>query len=441
MVHKMSNGGTKFRQFHYYNHELTEISPECLYVLSGQENGAVFDKKGPRHVIATGNIPSGLTERMDILDTLIHIPGPISTSALLQAGYTIFSSYEAWHDALLMALIQRKPIGAFLKIASEKLTNPLALFDNNMAVISTAGEFLFSVKGTIWEQIDNPSFVPTDFFTHGEQRELSKYASKKDGCPYVYHASADPDHTYASSHIWIDDKLYGSIGMVDINAPFTDGQLFIIREITHTLKLYFQNNSIYMRMVENKLNYLDSLLEGAEISAEIVSRYLDRIKWKLDDEFCFLTFTCSVDLTVPIASVSYIKQLNGLFPQTLISVYRDSIIMIIRYADYPVRCGRNRQQLERLLEKNEMHCGVSIVFNDFMRLRCYYIQSSFAAACCKPRPDTLIFFMKAASVIMCCILLLPQRICALSVTPRFLPCGKAAKKANRNWYDACITTF
>lgn len=90
-------------------------------------------------------------------------------------------------------------------------------------------------------------------------------------------------------------------------------------------------------MAENKLDFLDSLLEGAEISAEIVYRYLDRIKWGLDDEFCSLSFTCSVDLTAPIASVSYVKQLSSLFPQALISVYRNPIVMIIRYTDYPVR--------------------------------------------------------------------------------------------------------
>jgi DNA-binding PucR family transcriptional regulator len=33
-----------------------------------------------------------------------------------------------------------------------------------------------------------------------------------------------------------------------------------------------------------------------------------------------------------------------------------------------------------------------MVFTDFMRLRCYYIQSSFAAACCESRPDTRLCF-------------------------------------------------
>jgi hypothetical protein len=390
VAHKTSNAGTEFRQFHYYNREITETSPDCLYVLSGQESCTDFDKNIPRHVIAAGAIPGGLMEKIEVLDTLILIPS-ISTDVLLQVGYAIFASYETWRSTLLMAVIQHKPIDAFLEMAAEKLANPVVLSGNSTAVISKAGKFL-SVKGTIWEKINEPAFVPTDFYTNRERRKLSKYTSQKGEYPYVYHPSADPNHTYVMSLIWINGKLYGRISMIDINAPLTDGQLFIIREITQIFKLYFQNNDIYMQIMANKLNYLDALLEGSEISAELVSRYLIRSKWKLDDAFCFLTFTCPVELTIPIESVSYVRQLNEIFPQALVSVYQNFIIMITRCAEYNLRSGKERQWLEKLLKKNEMRCGVSMVFTDFMRLRCYYVQSSFAVSYCESFPNTRICF-------------------------------------------------
>jgi hypothetical protein len=78
-----------------------------------------------------------LTDKTNSLDTLIHIPG-ISADALLQRGHAVFASYEDWHRTLLMAIIQHEPIDVFLETAAEKLTNPLALFDNTLAVLSTA---------------------------------------------------------------------------------------------------------------------------------------------------------------------------------------------------------------------------------------------------------------------------------------------------------------
>jgi hypothetical protein len=389
VVHKMRSAEAEFRRFGYYDRECTETDPACLYVLDGTDSGSAGGKDGPRHVmVAADAIPGVLAKKTDAFDTFIQIPGGLSPAALLQAGYAIFESCETWYKALLLAIIQHKPINNFLEIASGKLTNPLALFDNRLAVISAAGEFSQSTRGTIWEKINNPAFVSIDFYTNQEQRNLSKYILEKTERPYVYYPSADPGHAYVTSCIWINDKLYGSIGMVDINAPFTGGQLFIIRHITHALTLYFQNNSIYMRIAENKINYLDSLLDGADISEDLVSRYLDRIKWKLKDDFCFLTFTSPVDLTTLIASVSYVKQLNSLFPKALISIYQNSIIMIVRYADYPARRDKERQQLEKLLIKNEMRCGVSMVFTNFMRLRYYYVQSSFAAAYSGKHPES-----------------------------------------------------
>jgi hypothetical protein len=393
IVHKANSMEAEFRQFHYYNCEFTESDPRNLYVIDGTESDAVRSvangKNGPRHIVVTGNsLPNILTGKMDAFDTLIRIPGGLSVAALLQTGYAIFESYETWHNALLMAIIQHRPINTFLEIVVEKLTNALALFDNNMTVISSAGTFTGSPKGTIWEKIYDPKFTLNDFFTPQELRGLSQFISTKKEPPYLSRPSIDSNHTYLRSEIMINNKPCGYIGMVDINTPFTDGQISIIRQIIQVLGLYFQNNSIYMRMLENNVNYLESLLDGADITENIVSRYLDRLKWKLNGEFYFLTFACRIDLTVTSMSVLYTKQISGIFPQALVSVYRDSIVMIIRRADYPLRRGREWQQLEKLLKKNDMRCGVSMMFDRFMRLRYYYIQSSFAAAWYETHPNS-----------------------------------------------------
>ncbi|MDR1176366.1 MAG: hypothetical protein LBK83_12970, partial [Treponema sp.] len=115
------------------------------------------------HIMFCGDtVPQGLPEQTD---TLIQIPGDASVEAILQAGHGLFASHEAWHNALLLSVIEHKPLGFFLDLAAQKTVNPFALFDNNMAVIGRAGKFLRSAKGTIWEEIDNPQFVMSDFFT------------------------------------------------------------------------------------------------------------------------------------------------------------------------------------------------------------------------------------------------------------------------------------
>jgi sugar diacid utilization regulator len=139
-----------------------------------------------------------------------------------------------------------------------------------------------------------------------------------------------------------------------------------------------------MRIAEDKANWLDNLLDGINISADIVSNYLYKLQWKLDDYFCIAAFTASADLKIPIISILDIRQINDLFPDALVSVYGEYVVMIIRCTDKQPPHGKKKQQLEDFLKKNiTLRCGVSMVFNNFLHLRYYFTQSKFAASQCK----------------------------------------------------------
>jgi hypothetical protein len=373
----------KISRFRYYDSSSVKPDNACLYVAGAGISGFDAARPCPKHLIVVGDALH--KSCLKKADTVIQVPGGSSVHDILQAGFDMFESFEAWNQDMLLAIINRSPISAFLEVCAAKLANPVALFDNSVNLIAKAGTFINSPKGTIWEKIGDFGIIASDFFTIQEHRMLAEIHSKKSNAPFVYSPAADKGHAYVSSYVWINDKLYGSIGAVDINAPFTDGQLDITLHINGILKLYFENNEEYRRIAENKLKYLDSLLEGIPISEEIVGYYLNKAKWKINDDFYFLSFECPVPFASPVESASYIKLLNRFFPKALISVYQNRLIAVIRRADYPVDGGRDLKQLEKILHENEMWCGISTPFNDFMRLRYYYAQSVFAAEYCKAK--------------------------------------------------------
>jgi hypothetical protein len=383
IVHKMSDPTARILGFHYYLTEFIETDPDYLYVSNAKKAGKVFCENCPKHIIISGNtIPKGLPEKTD---TLIQIPGSVPVETLFQAGHALLASHAAWYHSLLLAVIEHKPIGAFLGLAAQKLANPITVFDNNLSVISSAGSILGPTKGTIWEKYIMPGFVMDNIYTPAEIRKISGYIAHKDEQPHIMHPKNDSAHSTLAVHIWIDGKLYGGIALVDINEPFTDGQKDTLLIVTQVLKLYFQNHSIYMQIAENKVNWLDSLLDGVDISANIISNYLDGFNWKLDDHFCIVTFTISIDLNIPIMSILEPRQINDLFPDALVTVYGKCIVMIMRCVDGRLPHGKKKQQLEQLLKRDIMLCcGISMVFNNFMHIRHYYTQSRFAAAQYKP---------------------------------------------------------
>jgi len=382
VVHKINDIKAQIRGFHYYSTEFSEPEEDYLYVLNTDKNGKVVCEKCPKHIIILGSVSGELPEKAD---TIIQIQKKIPVGTIIQTGDELLASYDMWYNTLIMAVINHKPLDEFLSVAAKMMINPIIVMNYNLGVIGTGGSILGSTEGTIWEKINAPGFVMDSFYTPDELRRISLHISQKSEQILQINPVNDSAHSTLGIHIWIDGKLYGAVGAVDMNKPFTEGQKETLIIIYKVLKLYFQNHSIYMRIAEDKANWLDSLLDGVDISADIVSNYLYKYQWKIDDDFCIVTFTTSSDLKIPVISILDLKQINDLFPDTIVSVYGEYIVVVIRCADKLQLSEKKKKQLEEFLKRDiVLRCGVSMVFNNFLHLRYYFTQSKFAASQCKP---------------------------------------------------------
>lgn len=387
IVQKSLSSKISFEQIRYYNAQDHETNAAFLYLGDSTIIGVDFSQYCPNHLLILNNdIP---TACLNHAETVIQVTASLKIHELYQQIMDIFMTYENWNQSMLLAIIHHKSIEEFLEIASKKLMNPVAFNDNNMSMIAKAGQFTKPYSGTVWEVLEAFGHVKSEFFTVQEHREITKMLlTTRD--PLVYHPTIDKTHTYATSQVWVGDKQYGSLGIVDINAPFTDGQLSIIKHITENIKLYIQNNEAYMRVAENEVTFINSLLKGIPINENIIAYHLAKQNWVIHDQFYLLSFACPVPLDSPIQSLSYLKRIDKCFPESFITVYNNTIIMIIRDRDYSIKNQDVKQNLDKLLTSNEMKCGVSACFPDFSQLKYYYIQSCFAIEYCNQYPEIII---------------------------------------------------
>lgn len=385
-VHKSISDCT-FKQICYFNSQEMKTDDSILYLYDAA-SFKIDCIYWPKHILIRGNdMPCGFG---NYTDTLIQITEQVPLEELFQFMVNIFISYNNWNQSMLLAIVQHKSIGEFLEIAAQKLINPIALLDNSLTVIAKAGNFIKSTKGTVWEKIEALLYVPPEFFTLQEQRELSQMVIATSMKPYIYHPMIDSEHTYVTTHVRIGDKIYGNLGQVDINAPISRGQLSIVQHIAETMQLYFQNNEIYLRIAENDTYFIKNIINGAPVDEKIMGYHLKRLNWKRYDDFYFLNIICPVPLNSPIESIAYIRQINQYFPKSLITIYEHKIVLIIRNCDYSIKNKEEQIFLEQFLTKNEMKCGISDCFTDFTQLKYYYLQSCFAVSYCNQHTSSVL---------------------------------------------------
>lgn len=356
-----------------------EISPNVLYVVDRSEIdswNSFFSNNSPINLILVGGL---LPRRFpDAVDCLLEAPPGTTVPQVVEILARISSDYDHWDRELLLAILDHIPIREFIHLASVKLDNPLALLDNSMDVIASAGSFHKPSEGTIWDFVNGPGLVLAEFFSPQEQRDLSTRAEVRDGRPYLYTPQRDRTHTYLSAQIWVDDRICGNIGMVDINGPFTGGQQDIVVMVLEALRRYFQYHEPYLQAEESRIGFFESLLEGESLSASSVSYHLAQRKWMMDDRYFLLTFRSPVVFHTQLESLSFLKLIMWEFPRSLVSLRSDSVVMLVRMEDLDLTTPAPRRMLEKFLKDKELHCGVSSSFTGFMNLPLYLVQSTFA---------------------------------------------------------------
>ncbi|MDI3537634.1 MAG: hypothetical protein PWP16_643 [Eubacteriaceae bacterium] len=367
---------TKFEQVRFFRKALAESDDRSLYIV--QESVLLSSCTGfPKNLIVVGG--GILTLKLEEVDVLVQITEDFTCETVMQKLFEVYNDYNQWDQRLLIAILENKGIEDFLKIAAEKLSNPIALFDNSLTAIATAGSFFNSTAGTIWEKIDIPGYPLADFFTLKEQQELTLKMLKQVEDPYLYQPILDQGHTYASAHIWVDEKLCGNLGLVDINEPFSQGQLQIIWHITERLTRYYKNDDTYIHIAENQTHFIKALIENPQTDEKNISYHLKRFGLKRDDDYYMVCFSGPMTQSSEIERMSFIKRINHYYNGAIVSVYDERILLILPAQSFPLKNASELNRLKELLNKYELSCGISNGFDDFMKLRYYYFQSLFAA--------------------------------------------------------------
>lgn len=286
--------------------------------------------------------------------------------------------YRSWYDACLEQVLRGSSLDEILEYAAQKLTNPIAMFDQTGVCLHQAGAFKGSIAGTLWEEVLQSGFTPTEYIQPDEQSQIMREI--QNGTPLIVGTfQKDPAHRFMTIPISLHGKPFGAFGLIDLNEPFTAAQQAVVLDVRDIIQLALANRK--SETVSRNMNYhIEKLIRGLSVDERSIRFYLKQRKWEREDAYYLLRFYVPNAAISEMQIQSFRHQLLSVMPLALIFHYEGAILAISRRKDFDPKDSAKCRKLESALGRVSLHCAVSAMFRNFMWLRLYHIQCQMAAS-------------------------------------------------------------
>ncbi len=343
-----------------------------LYLLRPEQLSSYFERSvSDCFAVACCDPEITIPEEMEYF---IFSPGICFESAF-SALQRVFHDFRLWESALLQGMIRSCSMEELMVIAAQPLYNPLALFDVSFVLIATGGEIPAGQLDSTWADVMREGYFP-----------MGVQDRKKEDLLWNAH---QPFRTRvgntikASTCIRSQGNIVGYLGMTNLQAPITDGQLSIL----YAIQTIFESHRFFYS-IQRFSTLLTRLLLGYSVETSVIDYYLKSLSWHKCRQFCLLILTNATGTALRDGEISStIHRLKDIFHDSLIFPFEDCIVIVSAVTD-----PEDRTCLNSILHDMQLLCIKSLSFYPFSYIRHAYLQCRMVLACAPPcQPGVLSF--------------------------------------------------
>lgn len=315
----------------------------------------------------------------------------------------LFDQYKTWYEHCITMILDNKEISEILEYATSCMKNPLAFFDSTGILVQQTGTFQVDITGTLWEEILLSGCSPMESINPKEYVHLTqKITEKEKMIPYVF--QQDPLHHTLTLPIYVDGKLCGSIGAVDINAPFTDEQKAFMQVICRLTEKAIKNQ-VHDTFLREKENFcVIRLLQGFSVEAPSVEHYLKMKNCQNSDIWYLYLFPLLESDGIQPRRSAFTRQFSRIFPCATFVFFKNYFISICRKKDFDPAQKDAYKKLKNTLKRFSMKVYVSSYFFHFTDLYTAYGQCLLMEKYLENEKNILLCFDDSFQSILYCIL-------------------------------------
>lgn len=306
----------------------------------------------------------------------INFRKDVTTIQLLTEIQSIFQKYNNWEDELNEVINNNGSIQELCMVAGKVFDNPLIIYDNNLLVLALAND----MPGLPEWEFDQASKKPTlpleilnDFKLDNEFNETMSthgshlYAKHILGCRGIY------------NNLWIDGTYSGRVCIHELGRELQKKDYCLLNYVTNLIADMLKKNDSYKnKNIELLEKSFKDIMEGNKVNELFFNKQLSEINWsKNDTHICVQIMIEERDSRT--SSLKYTcSKLENQFQNSIVFSWSDSIIMIMNLTKTQKSISDLMAELKIFLREGLFRAGISMISNDFFKIRESYIQTSLA---------------------------------------------------------------
>lgn len=349
----------------------TDFAENHIYIVT-LEQFLHFHPHPHLHLICIGIPKEADTERN--FQAVIFLAENTDPLEVLASTQDLFDRYQVWMNSIHTAIFQGKPLQYILDLCSAFLKNPVALFDNQQSLLMKAGNIPENLEGSLWGYVLKKGYSPQE-----AESEYIRTQLQQNRRPFYYRSKdqfRNANRLVAGIHH--HNTLFGTLGISDINATFTNSEYANVCFIQEFIEIALLHSDEYKSYVPETPWYITQLLQGNTMDRGVISYNLIQ-KGKMPDQAYFIwTFLPLANIITDSFSIQHsIANFKKHFKTEFVFIYKNEIIVI----DYQLESYNQKAYFESVydfLYNCSFKGAFSMIFQDIYELHQAYAQCRIA---------------------------------------------------------------
>ncbi|NLO97086.1 MAG: hypothetical protein GX091_03270 [Peptococcaceae bacterium] len=354
-----------------------QIDSHYVYVIESHDIPKdIFDQERI-NIIIVGEVDFAENLMNNPNHNVIIIGGQYALEDIFNEILNIFNFFNDFEKKLQESLIHKKGIKDLLDISYSVFNNPMYIIDPAFMTITWSKRSHTGLEDYQWKSIVENGHTDQQLIDHHKATMMGEYLNKQRKA--VIFTSEKFSYRTICSNLWIKDKRFGRLSVLEIERPFNDSDLYLVDFLTKFLCIAVQNDEYYQRTHGTLYKYfIIDQITGKNYDKKLIGYNLKQLNWKADDPY----YVLKVHVTAKDIANSTLEYhgtlISRMFFGSRFIIYEDTIIIVINANKCIASWDNAVNSLRDFLKKNGLKGGMSCCFNNFYNLNDYY---KLASAC------------------------------------------------------------